>query len=67
MMHPTPIGAIVRSIVPEIHRQGTGDDQQDAFDEYRINRNEADPTLRNAAALVRAWNRFADIMGLDPA
>ncbi|SDH08110.1 hypothetical protein [Pelagibacterium luteolum] len=37
-----------------------------AFNAYRVafRANEAHPNLRNAAALVKAWNAFADIMGL---
>jgi hypothetical protein len=43
--------------------------QRRAFNAYRVafNANAADPNLRNAAALVSAWNDFADIMGLDRA
>ena len=41
--------------------------QRSAFNAYRVafRENAADPCLRNAAALVHAWNAFADVMGLD--
>lgn len=41
--------------------------QRAAFNAYRIafHDNANDPNLRHAAALVRAWNVFADIMGVD--
>lgn len=37
------------------------------FAAYRVafNRNAADPNLRNASALVRAWNEFADAVGVE--
>lgn len=42
--------------------------QRSAFNRYRVafRENEADPNLAHAAALVRAWNVLAEIMGLDP-
>lgn len=45
------------------------DPQRAAFHAYRIdfNHNAADPNLKHAAALVAAWNAFADIMGVDRA
>lgn len=41
--------------------------QRRAFQAYRVafNENASDPNLRHAAELVRAWNSFADIMGVD--
>ncbi len=41
--------------------------QRAAFNAYRVafRRNEAEPKLRNAAALVHAYNAFADLMGID--
>ena len=43
--------------------------QRAAWNAYRVasRRNESEPNLRHAAALVRAWNTFAEIMGLDVA
>lgn len=43
--------------------------QRSAFSAYRVafRDNAAEPNLRNAAALVRAWDAFADLMGLDHA
>lgn len=41
--------------------------EANAFSAYREawRENEAHPTLHRAAALVRAWNAYADVMGLD--
>ncbi|MHA6690571.1 hypothetical protein [Devosia sp. A449] len=41
--------------------------QRSAFNAYRVafHDNAADPNLRHAAALVVAWNGFADLMGVD--
>lgn len=41
--------------------------QRRAFNAYRVafKANAEDPNLKHGAALVRAWNDFADIMGLD--
>lgn len=40
-----------------------------AFNAYKIafRRNEAHPCLRNASALVKAWNRYAAVVGGDQA
>lgn len=44
-----------------------GEPQRSAFNAYRVafRANAAAPNLHNAAALVVAWNAFADIMGID--
>lgn len=41
--------------------------QRAAFNAYRVafHDNAADPNLRHAAALVVAWNAFAQIMGIE--
>lgn len=41
--------------------------QRRAFQAYKVafNQNATDPNLPHAAALVGAWNAFADIMGID--
>lgn len=41
--------------------------QRAAFNAYRVafRHNADDPNLVHAAALVAAWNGFADIMGVD--
>ena len=41
--------------------------QRAAFNTYRVafRDNAHDPNLAHAAALVAAWNSFADIMGID--
>lgn len=38
-----------------------------AFNAYRVafRANEAHPNLKNAAALVKAWNQFAEVMGIS--
>lgn len=43
------------------------DPERAAFNAYRVafRANEARPNLKNAAALVRAWNQFADVMGIS--
>lgn len=43
------------------------DPERAAFNAYRVafRKNAAEPNLRNAVALVRAWNSFADVMRLD--
>jgi hypothetical protein len=40
--------------------------QRSTFNAYRVafRANETDPNLRHAAALVTAWNTFADVMGV---
>ena len=40
--------------------------QRRAFQAYKVafNENAIDPNLKHAAALVHAWNAFADIMGI---
>jgi hypothetical protein len=56
------------------HLLGTGnvidmqqEPQRAAWNAYRaaFRANEADPNLRHAAALVKAWNTFAEVMGVD--
>ena len=43
------------------------DPQRAAFQAYKVafNANASDPNLKNAAALVAAWNALANAMGLD--
>lgn len=54
---------IGRPVIIEMQREP----QRAAFNAYRLafNINAADPNLHHAAALVRAWNDFADIMGIE--
>lgn len=55
-----PVGAAVVVDMQE-------EPQRAAFNAYRVafHDNASDPNLKHAAALVRAWNDFADIMGID--
>jgi len=41
--------------------------QRSTFNAYRVafRANETEPNLRHAAALVAAWNAFADVMGVE--
>jgi hypothetical protein len=41
--------------------------QRAAWNGYRVafRTNEAEPTLGHAVALVKAWNRFAVVMGIE--
>lgn len=43
------------------------DPQRATFHAYRVafNKNADQPNLRHAAALVHAWNAFADVMGIE--